>query len=431
MTNKTDSDQNIDIARTLGLDHSSVRSKRLKRLLFWAIPALLMIITASYFLIRNGANTVKYKTQEAQRDNLTIMVTATGNLEPTNQVDVGIEVSGTIKTVEVDYNDRVKVDQVLARLDTTKLKGQVLQAKAVLESAYTKVRKAEAKIKEAGNQLKRLRHVQKLSGGKVPSQAELDAEVETLQVAQAEEASAKAAVSEARANFNIRNTDLSKAVIRSPVNGIVLLRNVEPGQTVAASLQTPVLFTLAEDLKLMQLHVDVDEADVGQVQAGQDAVFTVDAYPNRSFTAKVTEVRFAPKTVEGVVTYETLLTVDNSDLSLRPGMTATADIIVKRIKDVVLVPNTALRFIPPVKQHSPPKGGGGLLSAILPRRPPREYREKPSADISRQRVWKLMGGKLVAVNITIGATDGRMTEVVKGDIEPGLPLVVDTRSSVN
>ncbi|RKX24160.1 MAG: efflux RND transporter periplasmic adaptor subunit, partial [Candidatus Zixiibacteriota bacterium] len=158
---------------------------------------------------------------------------------------------------------------------------------------------------------------------------------------------------------------------------------------------------------------------------------TVDAYPNRSFTAKVTEVRFAPKTVEGVVTYETLLTVDNSDLSLRPGMTATADIIVKRIKDVVLVPNTALRFIPPVKQHSPPKGGGGLLSAILPRRPPREYREKPSADISRQRVWKLMGGKLVAVNITIGATDGRMTEVVKGDIEPGLPLVVDTRSSVN
>ena len=429
MTKKTDSNQNIDIIRTLGLDHSSGRRRKLKGLLYWAVSVLVIIITATFFFMRNDADTLKYKTQEAQRGNLTIMVTATGNLEPTNQVDVGIEVSGTIKTVEVDYNDRVKVAQVLARLDTTKLKGQVLQAKAVLESAYTKVRKAQAKIKEAANQLKRLKHVQKLSGGKVPSQAELDAEEETLQVAQAEEASANAAVSEARANFEIRNNDLSKAVIRSPVNGIVLLRNVEPGQTVAASLQTPALFTLAEDLKLMELHVDVDEADVGQVQAGQDAVFTVDAYPNRSFPANVTEVRFAPKTVEGVVTYETLLTVDNSDLSLRPGMTATADIIVKRIKDVILVPNTALRFIPPVKQHSLPKRGGGLLSAILPRRPPREYREKPSTDSSRQKIWILRDSKLVAVSITIGATDGRMTEVVKGDIEPGLPLVVDTGNS--
>ena len=427
MTKKTDSDQNIDIIRTLGLDHSSGRRRKLKGLLYWAVSVLVIIITATFFFMRNDADTLKYKTQEAQRGNLTIMVTATGNLEPTNQVDVGIEVSGTIKTVEVDYNDRVKVAQVLARLDTTKLKGLVLQAKAVLQSAHTKVRKAQAKIKEAGNQLKRLKHVQKLSGGKVPSQAELDAQEETLQVAQAEEADANAAVSEARANFEVRNTDLSKAVIRSPVNGIVLLRNVEPGQTVAASLQTPVLFTLAEDLKLMELHVDVDEADVGQVQKGQDAVFTVDAYPNRSFPAKVTEVRFAPKTVEGVVTYETLLTVDNSDLSLRPGMTATADIIVKYIKDVVLVPNTALRFIPPLKQHTQQrKGGGGLLSAILPRRPPREYREKPSTDSSRQKIWILKDNKLVAVKITIGATDGHMTEVVKGNIEPPLPLVVDT-----
>ena len=427
MTKKTDSDQNIDIIRTLGLDHSSGRRRKLKGLLYWAVSVLVIIITATFFFMRNDADTLKYKTQEAQRGNLTIMVTATGNLEPTNQVDVGIEVSGTIKTVEVDYNDRVKVAQVLARLDTTKLKGLVLQAKAVLQSAHTKVRKAQAKIKEAGNQLKRLKHVQKLSGGKVPSQAELDAQEETLQVAQAEEADANAAVSEARANFEVRNTDLSKAVIRSPVNGIVLLRNVEPGQTVAASLQTPVLFTLAEDLKLMELHVDVDEADVGQVQKGQDAVFTVDAYPNRSFPAKVTEVRFAPKTVEGVVTYETLLTVDNSDLSLRPGMTATADIIVKYIKDVVLVPNTALRFIPPLKQHTQQKkGGGGLLSAILPRRPPREYREKSSTDSSRQKIWILKDNKLVAVKITIGATDGHMTEVVKGNIEPALPLVVDT-----
>ena len=427
MTKKTDSDQNIDIIRTLGLDHSSGRRRKLKGLLYWAVSVLVIIITATFFFMRNDADTLKYKTQEAQRGNLTIMVTATGNLEPTNQVDVGIEVSGTIKTVEVDYNDRVKVAQVLARLDTTKLKGLVLQAKAVLQSAHTKVRKAQAKIKEAGNQLKRLKHVQKLSGGKVPSQAELDAQEETLQVAQAEEADANAAVSEARANFEVRNTDLSKAVIRSPVNGIVLLRNVEPGQTVAASLQTPVLFTLAEDLKLMELHVDVDEADVGQVQKGQDAVFTVDAYPNRSFPAKVTEVRFAPKTVEGVVTYETLLTVDNSDLSLRPGMTATADIIVKYIKDVVLVPNTALRFIPPLKQHTQQKkGGGGLLSAILPRRPPREYREKSSTDSSRQKIWILKDNKLVAVKITIGATDGHMTEVVKGNIEPPLPLVVDT-----
>ena len=426
---ETNSDQDIDIARTLGIDQTGARRKRLKRWLGWSALVLITVIAVIVFSMGNSADTVRYKTKEVERGDLTITVTATGNLEPTNKVDVGTEVSGTIKTVEADYNDRVKVGQVLARLDTSKLEAQVLQARGALESARAKVIKAKARVKETEAELARLQRVLKLSGGKVPSQSDLDAAVAAFQTAQAEEAVAKAAVSEAQASLKLHETNLSKAVILSPINGIVLVRNVEPGQTVAASWQTPVLFTLAEDLKKMELRVDVDEADVGQVRAGQNAVFTVDAYPDRTFEARVTEVRFASKTVEGVVTYETLLAVDNSDLSLRPGMTATADITVKHVEDALLVPNAALRFTP--AEHSPKlaKKRRGLLGALLPSPPRRlkQAKQKKSPGNKRQkRVWRLLDGELAPITITVGATDGRRTEVVAGDIEQGVRLVVGT-----
>lgn len=376
---------------------------------------------------------VQYRSQEAREGDLTITVTATGNLEPTNQVEVGVEVSGTTKTVEVDYNDQVKAGQVLARLDTSKLKAQVLQARAALASARAKVLKAQSSVKQARSKLSQLLRARKLSGGRVPSQAEMDAAEAALQSARADEAGAEANVSEAKAALAVRETDLSKAVIRSPINGIVLSRHVEPGQTVAASLQTPVLFTIAEDLKKMELHVDVDEADVGQVKRGQEATFTVDAYPNRNFSAKVTEVRFSPKTVEGVVTYETLLTVDNSDLSLRPGMTATAAVVVKRLKDALLVPNAALRFTPLRPQKSA-KENRGLLGALLPHRPRRKVpanRGKALLKGGGRLVWTLRNGKPAGVPIRVGATDGQMTEVVKGKIKPGMPLLTDVVISSN
>ncbi|NIA08858.1 MAG: HlyD family efflux transporter periplasmic adaptor subunit, partial [Nitrospiraceae bacterium] len=223
----------------------------------------------------------------------------------------------------------------------------------------------------------------------------------------------------------LNETDLSKATVYSPINGVVLKRAVDPGQTVAATFQTPLLFTLAEDLSKMELHVDVDEADIGMVRSGQKATFTVDAYPDRRFPAHITQVRFGPKTVAGVVTYETVMRVDNSELLLRPGMTATANIVVKHIDKALLVPNAALRFVPPPQDESA-SSSGGLVGRLLPH-PPRsmftEAREKLKG--KRRRVWIIRNGRLFPIKISIGATDGIMTEVKKGKIKPGLPLVVD------
>jgi HlyD family secretion protein len=260
----------------------------------------------------------------------------------------------------------------------------------------------------------------------VPSQQELDTAKAVLARAQADDASARAVVSQTQATLDANRTDLTKAVIRSPINGVVLKRSVEPGQTVAASFQAPVLFTLAEDLTQMELDVDVDEADVGQVQKGQEATFTVASYPNRTFPARITDVHYGSQTVAGVVTYETVLKVDNSDLALRPGMTATAAITVKRVENALLVPNAALRFTPPV-QEPRASTGGGLLSKILPRppQPAPSAREEAQSGAKQQHVWIVRNGQLDAISVTTGTTDGVMTEVTAGHVEPGMALVVD------
>ena len=425
---KSKTNPEFDIGQTLGIDQSSDRKKRLKR---WLIVALVAIAGATSAVVWKGtkkSNSMQYQTQKVQRGNLTVTVTATGALEPTNQVDVGSELSGIIKTVEVDYNDRVKVNQILARLDTDKPRAKVLQSKAALESARAKVLEVRATVKEAGDELKRFKQVWELSNNMVPSQHDLDAAQAALHRAKATEATARAQVSQAQATLEADETDLAKTVIHSPVNGIVLTRNVEPGQTVAASFQAPVLFTLAEDLTQMELHVDVDEADVGQVTKGQEATFTVDAHPGRTFPARITQVRYGSQTVNGVVTYKTVLNVDNSDLSLRPGMTATADITINKVENAILVPNAALRFIPPVKKKEAPSNGSSLLNKLLPRRhrSPSKQRKDPTANNKLQHVWTLRDGKLLAIAVSIGATDGRMTEVKSSDIEPGIPLVIDT-----
>jgi HlyD family secretion protein len=425
---------NNDIGRKLGVDGSSKRSRRLK---FWA--GLIIVLLATIFAVivfssKNTGRTQQYRTQKAERGNLTVTVTATGTLEPINKVDVGVEVSGTIKTVDADYNQRVKAGQVLARLDTSKLTAQVLQAKAALKSAQAKVLRARADVRQTKSKLAQFNQARKSSGGRVPSQADMDGAEAALARAQADEASALADVSKSEAELTFNETNLSKAIIRSPIDGIVLLRRVEPGQTVAASLQTPVLFTIAEDLTKMELHVDVDEADVGQVKAGQTAVFTVDAYPDRNFSAHVTEVRYSPRTVEGVVTYETLLLVNNQDLALLPGMTATADIVVKHIEDALLIPNAAFRFMPPGKYEAAKKKNRGLLGALLPHRTRKSSADKSDKQLlkGKQRlVWILSGGKPVSLSVTTGATDGRMTEMSAGDITPGLALLTDVVQAKN
>lgn len=428
---KAKQDEETDIAKTLEINHSPSNRKVPKR---WIIAIILVAVVVVIALVlwswSTSSSAVQYKTQEVQRGNLTIIVTATGTLKPINNtVSVGSELSGTIKTVEVDYNSKVKVGQILARMDTSKLEAQVMQYKSALEAAQAKVLQTQATIKEARSKLAQYQRVRVLSNNKVPSQADIDAAEATLERAIADNASAKASVSQAKATLATYETDISKAVIRSPINGVVLTRDVEPGQTVAAAYQAPTLFTLAAELTKMELHVNVDEADVSHIQESQKATFSVAAYPNRTFDARIVRANYGSTTTSGVVTYTTVLKVDNSDLLLRPGMTATADIIVKKIENAVLIPSAALRFTPPVQEEK--KSSTSLVGSILPRPPSSGNKQiGDSANKKQQRVWMLKNGQLSAVSITIGSANGGMTEVAAGDIQPGMAVAVDTISAV-
>jgi HlyD family secretion protein len=413
------------------LDYAAPPPAPWKRWVRWGVIALVVIIIGYLIFGRSGNGQMKYVTQDVTRGDLTVTVTATGNLEPRNQVDIGSELSGTIRSVTVDVNDPVKAGQVLTKLDTSRLEAQALQAQSSLASSQARVLQAVASLKEAIANYARLQKVRELSGNKLPSQQDMDVAESAVAQGEGEEAAARAAVAQAQANLDVVKTDLGKTDIKSPINGVVLVRSVEPGQTVAASLQAPVLFTLAEDLKKMELHVDVDEADIGSVQVGQQATFSVDAFPNRQFHAKITRVDYASNNTQkatssnqgsqasatstGVVTYETVLEVDNSDLLLRPGMTATAEIVTTSIKDAVLVPNAALRFTPegvevPGAQPNAQQSRGAL-SALMPSFPRRMFsREQRGGRMGR--VWVLEDGKPALAMFKPGATDGRMTQVL-------------------
>jgi HlyD family secretion protein len=419
-----------DVAEKLGLGSVSGGKRSLWRRpvpVLAAVAALAMILLA--WRAASRSSPVRYMTQEATRGNLTVIVTATGTLQPTNRVEVGSELSGIIKTVEADFNDRVQAGQTLARLDTTRLEAQVTQMRAALGSARAKVVQARATLKESQSKLEQFRKVRELSANQVPSKTELDAAGAAVERAKANEASASADVNQAEAALAANESDLSKLVIRSPVNGVVLTRNVEAGQTVAASFTTPTLFTIAEDLTKMELHVNVDEADIGKVADGQKAEFTVAAYPDRRFKAVIRQARFGSSTTSGVVTYETVLSVDNSDLALRPGMTATADITVRKVENALLVPSAALRFSPPV-QAEKKAPSGGLVGSLIPHPPPEFKRKQDNAAKDKpQVVWTLKNGSLVPVPVKTGLTDGTRSQVVEGNVELGAAVVIDSAMS--
>jgi len=405
-----------------------------RRPMLWAVLGLLILAGAGYYFwqanaARNAAPV--YVTESASRGNLTLTVAANGTLQPTRSVSIGSELSGTVKRVLVDVNDKVTKGQVLVELDTAKLSDQVARSRATLAAANAKVAQVAATVKETQGNLARLEEVARLSGGKVPSQAELDTGRATLERARADELSARANVTEAKATASTDETNLSKASIRSPIDGVVLTRTVDPGNAVAASLQAVTLFTVAEDLSKLRLQVNVDEADVGSVKVGQKASFTVSAYPSRKYPAIITRVAFGSTITENVVTYVTYLEVDNTDLSLRPGMTASSTITSTERRDVLLVPNKALRFTPAVAGATPgaAKEGGGIVSSLLPRMPRTGARKSAGGSGHAKQVWVLQGGAAVAVNVTPGISDGRMTEITAGELQPGMQVITDQRTA--
>ena len=418
---------------------------------WWQRPALWLgvaVLVAGtggylYWQKQQSANAApRFVTEPVQRGNLTLTVAANGTLQPTRSVNIGSELSGTVRRVLVDVNDTIKKGQVLVELDTAKLSAQVLRSRASLASAHARQAQAAATTKEARASFGRLEEVARLSGGKVPSAAELDTGRAVLDRALADEASARASVQDAKAALSTDETNLSKASITSPINGVVLTRTVDPGNAVAASLQAVTLFTVAEDLSQLQLQVNVDEADVGAVQVGQKASFTVSAYPSRPYPAKITRVAYGSTKTDNVVTYVTWLDVDNSDLSLRPGMTAAATITSTERDDVLLVPNTALRFTPtpsagaagaPGAKPAGSDAGGGIMSQLMPRMPRSGARrsaggsDKGAAGKTRQ-IWVLKDGVAEPVKVTVGISDGRMTEVSGEALQVGMAVITDQRS---
>ena len=412
-----------DLISTLGSPAGHGRSR------WWWLWLLILAIVLGalvagwWFFGSRRPSTPLYQTAEVSRGDLVVRVTATGNLQPINQVDVGSELSGIMESVLVDVNDKVKRGQVLAQLDVSRLQDQLANARGALAAAQAQANLAAATVKETRLQFSRLSSLFKLSHGEHPAKADVDTAEAAWQRALASQASARAAVTQAQASLSTGETNLAKASIRSPIDGVVLSRTIEPGQTVAASLQAPVLFTLAEDLSKMELQVDVDEADVGMVRDGQRAEFTVDAYPGREYPAKVRRVGFGSQTKDGVVSYLTVLTVDNSDLSLRPGMTATASIVVNERRNVLLVPSAALRFTPVTTTGTAAPASGSLVNRLMPHRP-RGVAAKPTAQPGATRqVWILRDGQPLALPVSIGASDGKQSEVTAGELKAGMQVI--------
>ncbi len=399
----------------------------------WLIGVVIsaMAVVAAVWGLRSGAQAPgqRYTTEAVTRGTLVVKVSATGNLQPTNKVEVGSELSGIVTQVLVDENDHVKKGQVLAQLDLSKLKDSVTKSRATLAAAEAQVLQARATMEEARAQLARYRQVAELSGGKVPSKSEMAAAEANLARAQANQASATASVTQARANLQSDETNLGKATIRSPIDGIVLTRKVDKGQTVAAALQAPVLFTLAEDLAKMKLQVDIDEADVGQVRVGQSATFTVDAWPGRNYTGIITRVGYGSQTKDNVVSYPTVLAVSNDDLSLRPGMTGTADIVTVTHPNVLLVPNAALRFTPATPSAPAGKPAGGIMGKLMPRPPSQPAKPSMSVASGRPRVWVLRDGQPTAIEIQTGATNGQVTEVLGTELADGTQVITESTGS--
>ena len=420
-----------DLEALIGADAARSWWRRPSTWLYVVAVVAVLAALAWWGSTRQGPAPPRYVTEPVTRGHLAVTVTANGTLQPTNKADIGSELSGTVARVLADVNDRVAKGQVLAELDTAKLRDQVKRSRAGLAVSQAKVRQATATVKEAQDNLGRLQDVWRRSGGKVPSQAEMATAEATLARARADAASADAGVVDARAGLSVDETNLAKASVRSPMNGVVLARSVDPGNAVAASLQAVTLFTIAEDLKQMKLDVNVDEADVGQVHDGQKATFTVSAYPNRQYPATVTRVSYGAVTKDNVVTYVTELSVNNDDLSLRPGMTATAVISATERDNVLLVPNAALRFTPATAAAAPAASdSGGLVSKLIPRMPRQAASRRAGATASAMRqIWVLRDGQAMPLQVSTGASDGRQTEVASDQLQPGLLVIVDQASA--
>jgi HlyD family secretion protein len=444
-----------------------------KKLIIGIITLLLIGGGAAYYF-KTRDNGVKFKTVPVSRGPLRASITATGTVNAVTTVLVGTQASGTIKKLNVDFNSEVSKGQIIAEIDPATFQAQVDQAQANILAARASVQKAKATLQDSLRTRDRNRQ---LYSRNLVARSELDTSEANYDVNEAQVAVSVAQVAQTEAALRFAETNLRYTKIVSPVDGIIVSRNVDVGQTVAASFQTPTLFTIAQDLTKMQIDTNVDEADIGRIQTDQTVEFTVDAYPDSTFHGRVAQIRIAPITVQNVVTYDVVIRVNNQELKLKPGMTANVSVIVAGKDDVLKVPNAALRFKPsekeaaalkisltqgPDRRPTGPVGNASKsMAGDMSRTPSREGKDgtqgpdrrpagsvgHPSKPMGRDMgpapskegkegmrggapkayaVWVLREGKPTRVPITIGMSDGAFTEVVSGDLKVGQGVVTES-----
>jgi len=380
--------------------------KSSKKYIFVALIFLLIFGGTVYYKFYTSKSIISYLSVPIELKDITTTVSATGNLEPTNSVDVGIEVSGTIREVLVDYNTHVKASQVMARLDTTRLNSAVESSRAALARYKANVAEARASVVYAKGEFDRVDKMYSATNGNYPSAREVDEAKASMDRANAAYDATVAQTRQASAELSANEDNLRKAIVLSPIDGIVLERKVEPGQTVAATMQTPILFKMAEDLTKMRVILSVDEADIGEVKEQQSVVFSVDAYSDKKFKGTITQLRLNSEIINGVVTYDAVVEVDNQDLLLRPGMTVSALITTSILENVLSVPNAALRFVPPEQKDI----------------------EKKTKGVSQtSHVWILKDNKPLKAELKVGKSDGSSTVVLSSELKVGDSVIIGVK----
>ncbi len=367
----------------------------MRKILIGIVSVIVLGIVA-FFALKSRENELRFKTEKVIRGDITATVTATGTINPVTLISVGTQVSGTIKHIYADFNSPVKKGQLIAEIDPATFEARVEEAKANLFLAKANVEKAEAQLLDAKRTLERNKEL--FREGFI-AKSSLDTSQTNYETAMAQVNATKAQVQQAEAALKYAETNLRYTKILSPVDGTVISRNVDVGQTVAATLQTPTLFTIAQDLTKMQINTNVDEADIGNIKVGQDVEFTVDAYPEITFKGKVSQVRNAPITIQNVVTYDVVIKVDNPQLKLKPGMTTNVSIIIAKKNGVLKIPNSALRFSP--------------------------SGEDKSLRYKGQGVWIIEDKKPKRIEVVTGVSDGNYTELLTGNIKEGQEVIVE------
>jgi len=419
---KAESDSAIETA--LGLDRGGLRKTR-RRGWLYALLALVAIAAGIglYQWYAGAPAKIDYTTVPAAVADLTVAVSATGTLQPLTQVDISSELSGVVRSVSVNENQQVKKGDVLAALDTAKLEVQIERAQASAKAAAASLEDATVTLKENESALTRAAALTKRG---MATDQSLEAATATRDRSKAALDSAEANLAIANADLKAQQTDLAKSTIYAPIDGIVLTRSVDPGQTVASSLQAPVLFIIAADLRNMELKAAVDEADIGAVKTGQHARFTVDAFPERPFDAEIRDISYASVTTDGVVTYDARLEVDNNELLLRPGMTATVSVVTKQAKGVLTVPSTAFRYRP-TQAAARSWSLRDLFTGRMGRPGGNRQRQATTTPTDGSRtLYVLENGRPRAVNVKIGSTDGELTEIISG-LDEGAQVITGSQ----